>query len=86
MLSKESFGEEMEGEKLGDIYHFFPKINTTSIINMYINPTLNALQLLLIPFIMVNIFKNPNYTPVFKIELPSKGFNIVIILLNYYYE
>lgn len=57
----------------------------TNVINMYINLTLNALQLLLIPFIMVNTFKNPNYTPVFKVELPSRGFNITIILLNDYY-
>lgn len=41
------------------------KINMTNVINMYINSTLNALQLLLIPFIMVNIFKNSNYILVF---------------------
>lgn len=43
----------------------FSKINMTNVINMYINSTLNALQLLLIPFIMVNIFKKSNYMPVF---------------------
>lgn len=45
----------------------------TNIINVYINPTLNALQLLLIPFIMVNIFKNSNYTPVFMGRITIYG-------------
>lgn len=37
----------------------------TNTINIYINHTLNALQLLLMHFIIVNVFKNSNYTPVF---------------------
>lgn len=45
----------------------------TNTINMYIHPTLNALQLLLIPFIMVNIFKNSNYTPVFMGQITIYG-------------
>lgn len=51
----------------------FSKVNMTNIITMYINPTLNALQLLLIPFIMVNIFKNSNYTPVFMGRITIYG-------------
>lgn len=46
-------------------FTIFAKISMINIINMYINATFNALKLLLMPIIMVNIIKN-SYTCVYE--------------------